>query len=84
MTASRRRHRQRKLVRCADILGAVIEGLDAGWSPEQSCHRRAIGPRDDGNGRMRHEEQPHSVSHETIYAYRTPAEAFRDELRQLG
>ena len=56
-TASERRHRQRKLVRCADLLGAVLEGLDAGWSPEQIA------------GRMRRERQPRSVSHETIYAY---------------
>ena len=56
-TASQRRHRRRKLVRCADLLGAVLEGLDAGRSPEQIA------------GRMRRERQPRSVSHETIYAY---------------
>ena len=55
--ATGRRRRRRKIVRCPDVPGAVIEGLKAGWSPEQIA------------GRMRHEGQTRSVFHETIHAY---------------
>ena len=36
-----RRQRRRKLVRCPDVLGAVIEGLGAGCSPEQIARPHA-------------------------------------------
>ncbi len=56
-SASARRSRRRKLVRLDGLRHAVIERLEAGWSPEQI------------SGRLRFEGQPVRVSHETIYAY---------------
>jgi IS30 family transposase len=56
-SAKERRARRRKLVRCETLLAAVVEGLEAGWSPEQIA------------GRMRQEGQALRVCHETIYAY---------------
>jgi len=55
--AGERRHRQRKLARCPGLLAAVIEGFEAGWSPEQIA------------GRMRQEKMTETVSHESIYAW---------------
>jgi len=55
--ARERRYRRCKLVRVAELRNAVIEGLEAGWSPEQIA------------GRMKHEATAVSVCHETIYAY---------------
>ena len=54
-----RRAVHRKLIRSRDIMAAVLDGFDAGWSPEQiTAH-------------MRLERHPMRVSHETIdrYAY---------------
>lgn len=56
-TASDRRSRRRKLVRCPDLRQAVIAQLKAGWSPEQIA------------GRLIFEEQRQRVSHETIYSF---------------
>jgi len=55
--AAERRHRRRKLVVCPELRDAVIEGFEAGRSPEQI------------EGRMRHEMTHDTVSHETIYAW---------------
>ena len=55
--ASQRRYRRRKLVRLPDLRDAVIDGLKAGWSPEQI------------SGRMKFECHQTQVSFETIYAY---------------
>ncbi len=46
-----------KLIRYPDIMAAVRDGFDAGWSPEQIA------------GRMKLERHPMRVSHETIYRY---------------
>ena len=51
----KRRALHRKLIICPELMAAVREGLDAGWSPEQIT------------GRMRLEHHPQRVSHETIY-----------------
>jgi len=66
--AAERRYRHRKLVRCPDLLGAVLEGFEVGWSPEQIA------------GRMRLEETPRSISHETIYAYVYSKDGQRENL----
>lgn len=50
-SATERRHRRRKLIRCPDLFEAMIEGFEAGWSPQQSAVR------------MRLEGLPRSVSH---------------------
>ena len=52
-----RRAVHRKLIRYPEIMAAVRDGFDAGWSPEQIA------------GRMRLERHPIRVSHETIYRY---------------
>ena len=56
-SAVERRTRRRKLIRFSDLRKAVIKQLKEGWSPEQIA------------GRLRFEDQPVCVSHETIYAY---------------
>lgn len=56
-TYEQRRAVHRKLIRYPDIMAAVRDGFDAGWSPEQIA------------GRMRLEHHPMRVSHETIYRY---------------
>ena len=66
--ADERRHRRRKLARCPDLLVAVIEGFEAGWSPEQIA------------GRMRLEETPDAVCHETIYAWVYSKDGQRENL----
>ncbi|MGB1234849.1 MAG: IS30 family transposase [Planktomarina sp.] len=55
--ASERRSRQRKLVRLDGLRNSVIAQLKEGWSPEQI------------SGRLRFENHPITVSHETIYTY---------------
>ncbi|MFC7291395.1 IS30 family transposase [Hirschia litorea] len=55
--AQDRRKKQRKLIQIPKLLVAVIEQLKTGWTPEQIA------------GRLKHENAPHQVSHETIYAY---------------
>ena len=52
-----RRAVHRKLIRYPEIMAAVRDGFDAGWSPEQIA------------GRMRLERHPMHVSHETIFRY---------------
>ena len=52
-----RRAVHRKLIRYPEIMAAVRDGFDAGWSPEQIA------------GRMRRERHPMRISHETIYRY---------------
>ena len=52
-----RRAVHRKLTRHPEIMAAVRDGFDAGWSPEQIA------------GRMKLERHPMRVSHETIYRY---------------
>jgi len=52
-----RRAVHRKLIRHPQIMAAVRDGFDAGWSPEQIA------------GRMKLERHPMRVSHETIYRY---------------
>lgn len=66
--AAERRHRRRKLVRCPELRDAVIEGFEAGWSPEQIA------------GRMRHEMTHDTVSHETIYAWVYSKDGQRENL----
>lgn len=66
--AAERRHRRRKLIRRPELLNAVIEGFEAGWSPEQIA------------GRMRFEEMPERISHETIYAWVYSTEGQRENL----
>lgn len=66
--AAERRSRRRKLIRMPHLLDAVIEGFEAGWSPEQIA------------GRMRHEGSDVSVCHETIYAYVYSREGQSEEL----
>lgn len=66
--ATERRHRRRKLIRCPDLFEAVVEGFEAGWSPEQIA------------GRMRLEGLPRSVSHETIYSYVYSKDGQRENL----
>ncbi|MEP2984110.1 MAG: IS30 family transposase [Sulfitobacter sp.] len=66
--AAGRRRRRRKLIRLPHLLGAVIEGFEAGWSPEQIA------------GRMRQEGSDISVCHETIYAYVYSREGQSEEL----
>ena len=51
------RQRLWKLVRDAELRSAVIERLQAGWSPEQIA------------GRLRYERSSSRVCHETIYRY---------------
>jgi IS30 family transposase len=53
----KRRAVHRKLIRHPEIMAAVRDGFDAGWSPEQIA------------GRMKLERHPMRVSHETIYRY---------------
>lgn len=55
--ATARRARRRKLIRLDDLRDAVIDRLKEGWSPEQIA------------GRLKFEDQPYRVCHETIYAY---------------
>ena len=55
--AQDRRQRLWKLVRDAELRGAVVERLQAGWSPEQIA------------GRLRYERSSNRVCHETIYRY---------------
>lgn len=55
-SAAGRRARRRKLVRFPELLEAVIDRLQEGWSPAQIA------------GRLRLEGHATSVSHETIYA----------------
>ncbi|MGO4908799.1 IS30 family transposase [Pseudorhodobacter sp. W20_MBD10_FR17] len=52
-----RRAVHRKLIRYPELMAAVRDGFGAGWSPEQIA------------GRMRLENHPMRVSHETIYRY---------------
>lgn len=52
-----RRAVHRKLIIYPELMSAVRNGFDAGWSPEQIA------------GRMRLERHPMRVSHETIYRY---------------
>lgn len=66
--AEERRHRRRKLIRLPHLLNAVLEGFEAGWSPEQIA------------GRMRHKGAGMSVCHETIYAYVYSREGQTEEL----
>lgn len=66
--AAARRHRCRKLVRCPALLDAVIEGFEAGWSPEQIA------------GRMRLEKMPDTISHETIYSWVYSKDGQRENL----
>lgn len=55
--AQGRRKKQRKLIQIPKLLVAVIDQLKTGWTPEQIA------------GRLKQENAPHQVSHETIYAY---------------
>lgn len=55
--AARRRANLRKLVRHSALRVAVIDRLQAGWTPEQIAGRLAL------------EGAPQRVSHETIYQY---------------
>ena len=55
--AEARRGNQRKLVRHRALRDAVIDRFKAGWTPEQIA------------GRLRLDEHPLRVSHETIYQY---------------
>jgi IS30 family transposase len=55
--AAERRANQRKLVRHPALRDAVVDRLQAGWTPEQIA------------GRLRLEQAPQRVSHETIYQY---------------
>lgn len=57
-----RRARQRKLIRFQPLRFAVVDRLHHGWSPQQIA------------GRMRLEDHPISVSHETIYKFAYSAE----------
>lgn len=66
--ADERRHRRRKLARCPDLLAAVLEGFEAGWSPEQIA------------GRMQLEETPETVCHETIYSWVYSKDGQRENL----
>lgn len=66
--AAERRHRRRKLIRCPDLLDAVLEGFEAGWSPEQIA------------GRMHLEGTSRSVSHETIYSFVYSKDGQRENL----
>ncbi len=66
--ASERRSRRRKLIRLPHLLAVVLEGFEAGWSPEQIA------------GRMRHEGSALSICHETIYAYVYSREGQSEEL----
>ena len=52
---ARRRAIHRKLVKDATLKAAVLDRLEAGWSPEKIA------------GRMTFERHPVRVSHETIY-----------------
>lgn len=55
--AQDRRKKLRKLIQIPKLLVAVIEQLKTGWTPEQIA------------GRLKQENAPYQVSHETIYAY---------------
>lgn len=65
--ARERRTRLRKLMRFSDVRQSVIDRILHGWSPQQIA------------GRMRLEQHPVSVSHETIYkfAYSTDGQAIK-------
>ena len=66
--SAERRHRRRKLARFPKLLDAVIEGFEAGWSPEQIA------------GRMRLEKMPETVSHESIYVWVYSKDGQRENL----
>ncbi len=66
--AGERRHRRRKLALHSDLLAAVLQGFEAGWSPEQIA------------GRMRVEKTADTVSHETIYAWVYSKDGQRENL----
>ena len=55
--ACERRSKQRKLIRFDRLRQSVIQHISDGWSPQQIA------------GRMRLEQHPVSVSHETIYQF---------------
>jgi IS30 family transposase len=55
--AKARRARQRKLVRNPALCAAVVDRLEAVWSPEQIA------------GRLQIEANPHRICHETIYRF---------------
>lgn len=55
--AAERRANRRKLVRHPALRAAVVDRLRTGWTPEQIA------------GRLRLEQAPQRVSHETIYQY---------------
>jgi len=65
--ACERRARLRKLMRFSRVRQSVIDRIKHGWSPEQIA------------GRMRLEQHPISVSHETIYkfAYSSDGQAIK-------
>tara|TARA_R110002110_G_scaffold415559_1_gene650655 strand:- start:14138 stop:15145 length:1008 start_codon:yes stop_codon:yes gene_type:complete len=67
--ANERRSKQRKLVRLPMLRAAVIERLQAGWSPEQIAGRLKIEPR-----------TPYRLCHETIYQYVYSKEGQSQEL----
>ncbi|MEI4488862.1 hypothetical protein V8J36_21975 [Frigidibacter sp. MR17.14] len=52
-----RRANQHKLVRDPALRTAVVDGLRAGWTPEQIA------------GRLKVDQAPQRVGHETIYQY---------------
>lgn len=66
--ATARRARRRKLVRLDGLRAAVVDRPRSGWSPEQI------------SGRLRFEDHPVTVSHETIYAYVYSTEGQSQEL----
>lgn len=55
--ACERRSKQRKLIRFDQLRKIVVQHISDGWSPQQIA------------GRMRLEQHPVSVSHETIYQF---------------
>jgi IS30 family transposase len=63
MQADLRRLRRRKLERLPELRKEVVARLQDGWSPEQIAGRLKIEP-----------HAPHSLCHETIYAYVYSAE----------
>ena len=67
--AAGRREARRKLERHAELRGAVIDRLRAGWSPEQIAGRLRIEP-----------AAPHRLCHETIYRFVRSREGQSEEL----